>query len=119
MRAHRTSYLDRSMVDLMRPGLAVGVLNARPIDLAQARGVAEYLWYQQYRNVGGFKVLSSFGWEQGVFVFHTIFAVETTFGDWGVCDELRVYRLDYRITRTTGEVGLNRTLQRTVTGTCN
>jgi hypothetical protein len=52
-RVFRCAYLDRAGVDLAAPGSFAGVLNARPLDAAALRDLAEYLWlFTSYNNAG-------------------------------------------------------------------
>jgi hypothetical protein len=118
MRAHRMSYLDpvyfRSA--FFFSDSLVGTFNARPVDTTGVRGLAEYLWFKWHRDMGGFKVLSSFGSDEGGAVLHVVYDVETTYGDWNMQDDLRLNRLEFRVSKTTGEIRFRRILQRHVSG---
>ena len=58
-RVFRCAYLDRAGVDLGGAGTEAGVLNARPLDAAALRDLAEYLWLFTTYNNAGHAVLTS------------------------------------------------------------
>ncbi len=115
MRAHRLSYIDRSMVDFFHRDSVLGVFGVRPVDTTSVRGLAEYLWFKER----GFKALSSFGRDLGGIVVHTIYEVGITYGDWGMCDEIELYRLEYRVSKASGLIILRRVVVRQTTGRCH
>ncbi|HUQ53735.1 MAG TPA: hypothetical protein VM692_16015 [Gammaproteobacteria bacterium] len=52
-RVFRCAYLDRAAVDLAAGAGNAGMLNARPLDAAALRDLAEYLWlFTSYNNAG-------------------------------------------------------------------
>ena len=58
-RVFRCAYLDRTGVDLAAAGSFAGVINARPLDAAALRDLAEYLWLFTSYNNAGHAVLAS------------------------------------------------------------
>jgi hypothetical protein len=121
MRVHRLSYLNPLN---FRPwsfysDSLVGTFNARPVDTTSVRGLAEYLWFKWYREIAGFKVLSSFGSEDGSLVVHTIYDVETSYGDYNLSDDITLHRLEFRTSKSTGEIVFRQALMRHVVGRRN
>lgn len=116
MRAHRLAYLDRWARDRLHPDSLEGRLNARPIDAAAARKVAEYLWYVDHRQIHGEKALSSFGRDEGNVLVHVVFQTRLVMGDYDMRDVISLIRSEYRVSRTTGDIVRRELLVRTVPG---
>jgi len=78
----------------------------------------EYLWFKWFHEEYGAKALSSYGWDDGSQVRHRIYSTELSMGDWGMCDQIGLVRLDFTVDRTSGQVICQRTAVRTINGTC-
>lgn len=116
MRAHRLAYLDRRARNRLAADSLEGRLNARPIDTAASREVAEYLWYLDHRQIHGAKVLSSYGREgEGVFV-QVIHHLSLVVGDYGLRDRIELFRTEYRVDALTGDIVRRDVLLRSTPG---
>jgi hypothetical protein len=119
MRAHRLAYIDRWMRDRFHPDSLEGRLNARPLDAAATRGVAEYLWYLEQRQIYGSKVLSSFGRDDPGSFVQVLFHTQLNMGDWNMCDQINLFRSEYRVNKRTGDIVRRDVLVRSVSGECH
>lgn len=115
MRAHRLAYLDRWMLDRLRPDSLQGRLNARPIDDAAIRDVSEYLWWRDLR-LGDCRVLSSFSLPPPRNDTHVIYHARLDYGDWGMYDRIHLFRSSYRVSPVTGDIVLKTERLRTILG---
>ncbi|HEV8265770.1 MAG TPA: hypothetical protein VGQ06_12555 [Gemmatimonadales bacterium] len=115
VRTHRTSYLDRSGYDRFHPTSLYGVLQVRPIDNAEARGLAEYLWFKEHRY-SNYKVLSSFSRPSQGSILHTIFYIHRAVGIglFGPYEYVELFRNDFRVDTTSGAIMFHETHLRDV-----
>ena len=119
VRVHRASYLDRSGFDRFHPGASVGRLVVRPIDDAEARGVAEYFWFLSHPYAyPDTKVLSSFTRASSGSVLHTIYFLHRTeaIGLLGPVPVVELLRDDFRIDIASGVITFRETDLRYVGG---
>lgn len=118
-RVHRSSYLDpvAFVPTFWSSDSLIGTFGVRPVDPAGIRTLAEYLWFKWNRELYGQKVLSSIeGSSSGDAVVHTLYECVLILGDFGMHDQIRLYRSEFRVSTTSGEIILRRILQRTVEG---
>lgn len=108
VRTHRASYLDRSGYDRFHPTSLYGVLQVRPIDNSEARGVAEYLWLKDHRYSED-KVLSSFSRQSQGSILHTIFYIHDEFGVgfFGPYEYVELFRDDFWVNTTDGTIAFH------------
>ena len=113
-RAYKCSYLsdlqygmyykkDKSISDGY-----IGTFTKKPITTENVKELVEFLWYSAFSNynLGGAKVLSSFTGENGDSIKHTLFETSTTYGDWGLYDQITLIKSIYTVNKNSGEIRL-------------
>ncbi len=118
-RVHKASYLDRTMHDRMNPRDTIAVFKARPVDTASVKELIEYLWYAGNYDFGGAKVLCLDVTDRGPFVEYLLFHTEVSYGDWGLRDQIGVFRSLFTVAKGTGVVVYNKYMLRSMTGKLN
>lgn len=118
-RVHKLSYIDRSMFDSFHPTPLIGVLNLSPIDTSSVRTLTEYLWFTQNYSTHGAKALAAVPAESPDSVKCALYPIQIVYGDFGVRDQISLYRQQYSVERQTGSIVLNKSLLRTVQGRTN
>jgi hypothetical protein len=107
-RVYKCSYLDRSTVDLDASSGDAGMLNARPLDAATLKQLAEYLWQFTHYNNYGNVVLSSAGATNGSTLTHTLtMATLSHAASSSDCDTITLLAWTHSLDSTTGELALN------------
>ena len=98
-----------------------GVLAGGPFDDFEALGdLAGYLWFTRNHNTGGYAIISGEGTIGNAAHFYELCHVTTVFGDFGLCDEITLYRTGFRIGILGGVVEISPPEQlRQVRGFCN
>lgn len=97
----------------------IGVYGGGTNSERDMRTFAEHVWYRD-DNFGGSKVLHSQegGWTKGNEKYqHIINAVQVSYGDFGVCDDIQVYRTSFEF-NPRGDVQVNKEVLKTIRGTC-
>ena len=95
-------------------GKYYGDLNADSI-----KELSEFLFTHNGVGSPQGKVLSSFTKEEvSDKITHVIYSVSVIGGDFGVCDELRLFMSEYRVNKNTREIQLYTEKIKTVTGHC-
>jgi hypothetical protein len=117
-RVHKCSYLDRSSYDRFVRGSILGTFNHRPISVETVSELVEYLWHIENYNISGFKVLSSFTDIRGSYIRHVIYSTNVSYGDWGLCDSIRLVREEYDVHRINGQITYRVVTIRTIDGIC-
>jgi hypothetical protein len=117
-RVHKCRYLDRSEVDRFKKGRMLGVFNRRPISVETVSELIEYLWFIENYNIWGFKVLSSFTVTEGVYIRHILYTTKASYGDWGVCDHIKLVREEYDVHILTGYITFREETIRSIGGIC-
>ena len=115
-RVHKLSYLDRSNFDYFAHASLIGRLNARPIDEATVRSLAEYLWFIDY---DGTRALASVPATRGDTVYCALYELRMGWGDWDMNDVAVLYRTVYAVSRSNGDVIRQRYELRRVVGRMN
>lgn len=115
MRAHRASYLDRSMYDRLSPGSVIGRFG-QDVTPAHVRGLAEYLWFLDNRTLVGAKALASAGAEMSGAVTHSIWGITVVRGDFSMSDAVVLDREDFSVRKSDGAVTRRIYTLRTVRG---
>ncbi len=131
-RVHRCSFLDRGMYDRNLDGFydrysesrygvprVIGKLNAKPLTIALVKDAVEYLWFIDFYNLSGRNVIDSTGADTGNSITHTLRQTSVVYGDFGICDQVRVIRSDYRVDKMSLEITLTNTLESERKGHCN
>ncbi|MFH2010793.1 MAG: hypothetical protein ABI333_29600 [bacterium] len=116
-RVDRCSYIDRTVYDRLSPGNLIGIFGRRPVTPENVKELVEYLWCTSHR-LGFDRLLDSdiqVGDETITYWMDLTYLVQ---GDWGMCDEIIVFRRTYRISRTTGAITLEWTDIQSVQGVC-
>ena len=82
-----------------------GRLAGGPHDGPEALGdLAGYLWFTRHHNTGGFKILGGQGFVGDASHFYELCHVGTTFGDFGLRDEITLRKTSYRLGLPDGPV---------------
>jgi hypothetical protein len=104
-RVHKLSYVDRSMYDFFNPSLHIATLNVRPLDTASVRAFAEYYWFTHSNyNTSGAKALATVTGVSADSVICVLYDLQTTYGDWGLRDQIGVYRKVFTASTATGNI---------------
>jgi len=118
-RAHKCAYLDRSMYDFFKKGPFIGIYNKKPYKLNEVKELIEYLWFTSNYNIGGVSILNSTTIETGKEFIHTLYEVSVTYGDWNSYDDISLWKLNYYINKSNGEITFSKSLLKTITGRLN
>lgn len=118
-RVHKLSYIDRSMFDSFNPTPLIGVFNLRPIDTSGVRTLSEYMWFSQNYSTGGAKALAAVPAESTDSIKCAIYQIQIVYGDFGVRDQIYLYRQQYSVGRQTGKIYRSRSTIKTVQGRMN
>jgi hypothetical protein len=100
MRVLRCTYLDRTGVELSLADGYAGTLNARPIDAAALRALAEYLWQFTVYNNGGHAVLASE--PRGAGLEHALTIASLERAVIGTCDRVTLREWTHEAAPATG-----------------
>lgn len=117
-RIHKSTYLDRSMHDRMRPRDTIAVFKG-VVDRASVKALVEYLWYAENYNTSGAKTLCTAMVEGTESINYFLFHTEVSFGDWGLNDHIAVYRSLFRVLKGTGTVIYTKQFLRAINGKAN
>ena len=117
-RVHKSTYLDRSMFDRLRPRDTIAVFKGA-VDSMTVKDLVEYLWFTGNYNFGGSKVLCTCVADRGTNIEYLLFHTEVSFGDWGLNDHITVNRSVFRVNKGTGTVVYIKQLLRTIEGKKN
>lgn len=96
----------------------IGTLKDKPSQQA-VKDFAEYAWLIANHNMGGSKVISSDAREEKGKLVHDLLTVETTFGDFGLQDQIRVVRWSFAVNADNGTTTLERKQVKTLVGKKN
>lgn len=118
-RAHKCSYLDRSMYDYFDPGTVIGKYNQRPFQKEKITELIEYLVFVRNYNNGSYKVLKSYTLEENNRYVHLIDELIIRYGDWGVSDRIELWGTKYTISKINGNITVTKKLIKTVVGRTN
>ena len=87
---------------------------------AELQDLAGYLWYSQYNNIGGYKILGGFGNIGSATNWFDLCHVTTVYGDFGLADEITLWSTGYAVLQFQGTVTPNTPVEhRTITGNMN
>jgi hypothetical protein len=117
-RVHKSTYLDRSMHDRLRPRDTIAVFKGT-VDTARVKELVEYLWFAGNFTFGGAKVLCTSVFDRGSNIEYHLFHTEVSFGDWDLSDHITVNRSDFCVNKGTGTVVYTKQLLRTIEGKKN
>jgi hypothetical protein len=101
-RVFRCDYLDRTGSDLHSDAGAAGSMNQRPLNAAELKDLAEYLWQFTMFNNSDYAVQSSWGSVSGGNLVHTIRLGQLVRGSGGACDTLQVSDWTHTMNGTDG-----------------
>jgi len=107
-RVHKCSYIDRSALDKLHPGPAMGTLNLRPITADRAKEVVEYLWFIDNQWIAGHKVLSTQAEVAASSVIYIFDEAEIGLGDFGLCDQIVLFKSTYSVDLSSGDISRTR-----------
>ena len=103
-RVHKLSYLDRSMYDALKPAPLIGRFNLRPVDENSVKSLVEYLWFIQTYDMGGRQALAAVPAHTPDTMYCALYELSTSFGDWGLHDQIALRRTVYAVSRLTGDI---------------
>jgi hypothetical protein len=103
-RVHKLSYLDRSMFDALKPTPLIGRFNFRPLDETSVKQLVEYLWFIQTYQIGGRQALAAEPAQTRDTVYCALYELSTSYGDWGLRDQITLRRTVYAVSRATGDI---------------
>ncbi len=118
-RAHKASYIDRSMYDFFNPGAVIGQYKQKPLKLEQVKELIEYLIFVKGYNNSSYKVLESVCSENDTAFIHEITDLTINYGDWGLRDEIKVWDKHYYVNKASGNITLSKELVKTIQGRMN
>jgi hypothetical protein len=122
-RVHKLTYLDRSMYntfnwayDSFHGSAMLGIFNARPIDTVTTLELGEYLWFLQDYQSAGAKALLCFANDFGDRVDFTLYHTVVYYGDFGVQDQILLFRSVVHLAKLSGNISLTVLQLRTIPG---
>jgi len=118
-RVHKLSYIDRSMFDWFNPTPYIARLNVRPIDTTIAQDFVEYIWFVWNYDLGGAQVVATVNRQSIDTAWCVMYTLGRVGGDFGVSDEITLYRSIYSISLQSADVILSTSTLRTVQGNKN
>jgi len=118
-RVHKLSYLDRSMFDSFNPTPMVARLNVRPIDTTVVQNLVQYLWFVFNYDINGAQPLATITRQSIDTAWCVLYSLGKVGGDFGVPDEITLYRSMYSVSRQSGDVWLLASTVRTIRGKNN
>jgi len=118
-RAHKCSYLDRTMYDYFNPGNVIGKYNQRPFQKEKITELIEYLVFVKNYDNGSYKVLRSYTLEKNDRFVHLIDELITYGGDWGVSDRIELWGTKYTVSKSSGSITVTKKLIKTIVGRMN
>jgi len=118
-RVHKASYIDRLMFDRINPGDTLAIFRAAIIDTITVKELVEYLWFYDNYNIGGSKALCSQVVDLGKSLQYRLFHTMVSYGDWGLCDHISVFRTAFTISKQNGVLTRTTETIKTLNGKCN
>ena len=103
-RAHKSSYLDVSMYDRFQPGEVIGRYMQRPFQKEHVHELIEYLTFIRTYQTANIQILESASEELQNKFSCTLLKLDLSGGDWGVYDEVELWRQTYLIDKSTGDI---------------
>lgn len=96
----------------------IGTFSPVPVTRAKVRELAEYLFFLSHYNSGGVALssVSRPGDEEAI--EHVVYGTSTTYGDFGLCDQITLTAFSYRVNRETGHIQYSKNPIRTVKARC-
>ncbi len=124
-RVHKCTYIvpsnsfryAGSLGPLDEGSVFIGTFSPGPVTRAKVRELAEYLFFLEHYNSGGV-ALSSVSRPGDEAIEHVIYGTSTTYGDFGICDEITLTAFSYRVNRETGRMQYSKDPIRTVKARC-
>lgn len=107
---HKCSYLDQSDRKIHSQkydeelNATLGHFNLKPITKENVDELTAWLWYLRNKDRGGSKVLSSFSEEFDGAIEQTIYETSVVYGDFGISDEVTLFKTTYSIDVNTGKI---------------
>ncbi len=115
-RVHKLSYVDRSMYDSFNRTPRIAKMNISPIDTLSVKEFVEYIWYVWNYNIYGSKAIATVSRQSNDSTWCVLYSLGESMGDWGMQDEIFLYRSVYSVSRQTGNVIYSSSLLRTIKG---
>ena len=107
------------MFDWFNPTRFIARLNVSPIDTLVAQNFVEYLWFVWNYNIGGAQVVATVNRQSIDTAWCVMYSLGKVGGDFGVGDEITLYRSIYSVSRQSGDVLLSTSTVRTIEGKSN
>jgi hypothetical protein len=126
-RVYKCNYIDdlQNQTDFITDDIKskeyIGRYVQRPITQENVSELIEFLWYSGFGNnvIEGSKVLVSATKDYNTSVKHTIYELETSYGDWSLCDNIVLIKSEYDVDKNSGEITLSQEKLKTIKGKCN
>lgn len=113
-RVFKADVLDRAGVDQTNPDRYQGRVTMPTINVSQVKTLIEYLWGFTSSNNYGHAVLTSYTSESDDQFSHTMLQADLNINYHGGCDIIEVYEHHYTVSKDSGFIWMDKSLQRLI-----